>query len=367
MKVSIKLANGQIETKIFSSPSIVVGRSDRCDFVVKDESLSRQHCQIELDHGSFYITDLGSSNGVFLDGHKIPAHTRTPFTTFLQLTIGSFDCHVDDADETAGSIKVSSLSAYNATPSPASYVGNEASGTKTKKTINQQALNTPFSTPDTSKTNSKKNAVSPLTILAVFVVLAGGYYQFAFVDSEKTDLQGSKKIPDEIVIEKNVPEKFRSVQDHFLTQSQYRILEDGKNCEQHAALCKELALLPEQGEGLVEKDGEFYLFIQPHAHANIPRASEAAKGKTDFMDIVALYTFINSSLMERFQSKSIAQVHVLVKNQKLNTRKVYRFHVKYFTNSERFRLLTDIGVFFDNGDSRKFWTYAKPIIKVLEF
>jgi FHA domain-containing protein len=42
----------------------VIGKDDGCDIVVKGMYASRRHCEIWLDHGSFWITDCGSTNGV---------------------------------------------------------------------------------------------------------------------------------------------------------------------------------------------------------------------------------------------------------------------------------------------------------------
>ncbi len=46
---------------------IKVGRSLKCEFSVPLEDLSREHCKIELQGEDFFITDLGSSNGVWVN------------------------------------------------------------------------------------------------------------------------------------------------------------------------------------------------------------------------------------------------------------------------------------------------------------
>ena len=50
----------------------VIGRSRQsCDLAIHDPNVSRQHAMVELLGGSYYIVDLGSTNGVELDGHPI--------------------------------------------------------------------------------------------------------------------------------------------------------------------------------------------------------------------------------------------------------------------------------------------------------
>jgi pSer/pThr/pTyr-binding forkhead associated (FHA) protein len=49
----------------------VLGRSTRCDFVVDDRSVSREHAEIGLRPTGPYVIDLGSRNGTFVDDRRI--------------------------------------------------------------------------------------------------------------------------------------------------------------------------------------------------------------------------------------------------------------------------------------------------------
>lgn len=94
MRIALKKESGEIIEKEIDSAQVTVGRSNKCDFMIADESLSRQHCLIELENGEFYITDLGSSNGVFIDGDRLPANTRTLYNSFNELSVGIFECTI---------------------------------------------------------------------------------------------------------------------------------------------------------------------------------------------------------------------------------------------------------------------------------
>lgn len=89
MQLSLKLLNGeQIELNIDSNVCII-GRSSKCDVVVTQDGMSRQHCQIEVIDGEVFVTDLASTNGVLIDGQKIKPNTRTNYALYLTLSFGA--------------------------------------------------------------------------------------------------------------------------------------------------------------------------------------------------------------------------------------------------------------------------------------
>ena len=49
----------------------VVGRAPTCDICLPDDGISRQHCEIFPDESDWWIQDLNSSNGTFVDGNKV--------------------------------------------------------------------------------------------------------------------------------------------------------------------------------------------------------------------------------------------------------------------------------------------------------
>ena len=51
----------------------ILGRSSRVDLTLESSELSRRHAMLKREHGTFSITDLDSTNGVFLNGTQVHA------------------------------------------------------------------------------------------------------------------------------------------------------------------------------------------------------------------------------------------------------------------------------------------------------
>src|ERR1039458_9421679 len=54
-----------------SDRALVVGRDPDCDVPLQDDRVSWQHARIELSNGLPLLTDLGSSNGTYMDGSRV--------------------------------------------------------------------------------------------------------------------------------------------------------------------------------------------------------------------------------------------------------------------------------------------------------
>lgn len=50
---------------------LVVGRSSQADLVLIDPEVSRNHARFESADGIVYLNDMQSTNGTFLNGHRI--------------------------------------------------------------------------------------------------------------------------------------------------------------------------------------------------------------------------------------------------------------------------------------------------------
>lgn len=59
------------ETEVIGA-KFVIGRGSRVtDLTIPDANISRRHCVIEEREGTFYISDLGSTNGIEVGGTRV--------------------------------------------------------------------------------------------------------------------------------------------------------------------------------------------------------------------------------------------------------------------------------------------------------
>lgn len=64
---------------------LVVGRGDDCDVRITDNSVSRRHARIERDVDGFVVSDLGSTNGTFVNDHPLDGPTSIHDGDYLRV------------------------------------------------------------------------------------------------------------------------------------------------------------------------------------------------------------------------------------------------------------------------------------------
>ena len=65
--------------------SFRIGRSDACEVIIDNEYVSRIHAEVLFEKGSWWIRDLNSSNGLYLDGHRFE---RAPIMQPITVRLG---------------------------------------------------------------------------------------------------------------------------------------------------------------------------------------------------------------------------------------------------------------------------------------
>jgi hypothetical protein len=63
----------QIGERVYElrSEATVIGRSRQCDIVIADPNVSRRHCEVRRESDDYVVIDLGSTNGVLINGRQV--------------------------------------------------------------------------------------------------------------------------------------------------------------------------------------------------------------------------------------------------------------------------------------------------------
>lgn len=98
--------------KSLAPGSYTLGRSNTCDIVLEGSLLSRKHAQLTITDKSWRIEDLGSINGVFVDGDKIDGNKK--LSTKSTVTVGdySFACNKPQQELSADHKKNRSINQF---------------------------------------------------------------------------------------------------------------------------------------------------------------------------------------------------------------------------------------------------------------
>lgn len=70
---------------LLTGPVTVIGRGSEADIIVDDPGISRRHLEIRVTTDGAVASDLGSTNGTYVEGHQVPAATLVDGNT---ITIG---------------------------------------------------------------------------------------------------------------------------------------------------------------------------------------------------------------------------------------------------------------------------------------
>lgn len=64
---------------------IMIGRADDSTLVLDDDYASTRHARISQTGDDWYVEDLGSTNGTYLDRNKVSGPTRVPLGTPIRI------------------------------------------------------------------------------------------------------------------------------------------------------------------------------------------------------------------------------------------------------------------------------------------
>ena len=66
---AVLVVNGQRHE--LTKRAVVLGRSRECDIRIDDANVSRRHAEVRNENGAYWIVDLGSTNGIEVNGKRV--------------------------------------------------------------------------------------------------------------------------------------------------------------------------------------------------------------------------------------------------------------------------------------------------------
>ncbi|HEX2981812.1 MAG TPA: FHA domain-containing protein [Anaerolineaceae bacterium] len=64
-------ANPPEQPREFKSPEVVIGRDPSCELIIANETVSAHHARLSYHHNQWWLEDMQSTNGTFLNDERV--------------------------------------------------------------------------------------------------------------------------------------------------------------------------------------------------------------------------------------------------------------------------------------------------------
>lgn len=85
-------ANGEREATHFARPQVTIGRNPTCDWMIDEETVSSLHARLTFRNDQWWVDDLDSTNGTYLNGQRV--NTLIVLTSGDHLRLGQVEMTV---------------------------------------------------------------------------------------------------------------------------------------------------------------------------------------------------------------------------------------------------------------------------------
>jgi pSer/pThr/pTyr-binding forkhead associated (FHA) protein len=99
---SLLVRSGSLKGKRLTvrTPVVNIGRADYNDLVIPEPSVSASHAKLQRREGIWVLSDLGSTNGTFVDGERVTE--ETPLGPGAAIRFGEVTTLFESTDDTTG-------------------------------------------------------------------------------------------------------------------------------------------------------------------------------------------------------------------------------------------------------------------------
>ncbi|MBN1137628.1 MAG: FHA domain-containing protein [Anaerolineae bacterium] len=88
MQLIVQQGQGTAQALRLERGLLAIGRGQDCDLVLQDTQVSRRHAELRRYGGQWFLVDLGSTNGTFVDGARLRPDEAYPLPPGVPVQIG---------------------------------------------------------------------------------------------------------------------------------------------------------------------------------------------------------------------------------------------------------------------------------------
>ena len=87
----LEIIKGDGESEVFETyeRNIVVGRGQQAECCIQQDGISREHLRLDLKGSDVYVTDMGSSNGTYIQDKKLEPNKSQIWPPLFPIRMGS--------------------------------------------------------------------------------------------------------------------------------------------------------------------------------------------------------------------------------------------------------------------------------------
>jgi hypothetical protein len=304
MKLVFHIHNGQAEEFNVPKDVVIIGRGSHCDVVLPFEGFSRQHAKIELTNGEIFVTDLGSTNGVFLEGQRIPSGQPVKMQSFLNLQIGP--AHQVEILEDISEPPMVNVSLKEKTNSKmhvnTNHLNRENTNTKTKRMDTALIKKVTKKSLPAASSNQKK--INPSVLFSALLIAGLAYYYMRPNEVAPPEVASPSDITAPVV---------ELTETKFLSVAMIESLAKNKSCEgDKAPWCGAAEILTSSLEGVVLEGRSLILyynltpFMNEKKHEKFDALTEQKRLEVFMLrkifSSVILRSFLKQTNIDNFQA-----------------------------------------------------------------
>jgi pSer/pThr/pTyr-binding forkhead associated (FHA) protein len=98
MRTAMLFCPPLLPLRIASDSPVAIGRHPSCEFAIRKGDVSRRHAEVRAEAGRYWLRDLGSTNGTFVNGHRVDGEQQLEPGDRIEIGSSTITfCEIDSA------------------------------------------------------------------------------------------------------------------------------------------------------------------------------------------------------------------------------------------------------------------------------